>query len=136
MIEFFEPMIPPEITHQQKKVNVVYDKKKEKYVPVFYEPPELKNAREKFMAHFAKYTPDRKIKGPVRMIVKWCFPIKGSHEDGEYKDTKPDCGNSNKLLEDCLEDLGFYKNDAQIASSITEKFWAEIPGIYIRIEAL
>lgn len=136
MIEFFEPMIVPEITHQEKKVNVVYDKKKKKHIPVFYEPQELQNVREKFMAHFAKYVPDEKFIGPVRMITKWCFPLIEGRHDGEYKGTKPDCGNLNKLLEDCLEDLGFYKNDAQISSSITEKFWADIPGIYIRIEAL
>lgn len=130
MIEFFEPMIPPEITHQQKKVHVVKGK------PVFYEPSELKAARSKFMGHFGKYAPDEEMIGPVRLITKWCFPIINGHEDGEYKYTKPDCGNSNKLLEDCLEDLGFYKNDAQIASSITEKFWAKIPGIYIRIEEI
>ena len=40
-----------------------------------------------------------------------------------------------EITED-LEDLGFYKNDAQIASSIEEKFWAKIPGIYIRIEEI
>lgn len=32
MIEFFMPMIPPETTHQQKKVSVVNGK------PHFYEP--------------------------------------------------------------------------------------------------
>jgi Holliday junction resolvase RusA-like endonuclease len=38
------------------------------------------------------------------------------------------------MLKDCMEKLGYYKNDAQVASEITEKFWAEIPGIYIKLE--
>lgn len=136
MIEFFMPIIPPETTAQQKKVNIVYDKKKGKNIPVFYEPTDLSAARSKLMAHLAKHVPDKKMTGPVRLITKWCFPIINGHQDGEYKYTKPDNGNMNKLLEDCMEDLGFYKNDAQIASLIVEKFWAKIPGIYIRIEEL
>lgn len=130
MIEFFEPMIPPETTHQQKKVHVVKGK------PIFYEPSELKTARSKFMDHFGKYTPDEKIMVPVRMIVKWCFTLIGGHEDGEYKYTKPDLDNSQKLLQDCLTELGFWKDDQQVVSLITEKFWAKIPGIYIRIEEI
>jgi Holliday junction resolvase RusA-like endonuclease len=31
---------------------------------------------------------------------------------------------------------GFWKDDCLVASEIVEKFWAEIPGIYIRIEEL
>ena len=32
--------------------------------------------------------------------------------------------------------VGFWKDDALVASEITEKFWADQPGIYIRIEEL
>lgn len=131
MTEFFMPMIPPSVTHQQKQVHVVNGK------PVFYEPDDLKAARAKLMAHLGKHVPEQKYSnGPLRLIAKWCFPIKGNHRNGEYKDTKPDNGNMNKLLEDCMEDLGFYTNDAQIASLIVEKFWADVPGIYIKIEAI
>lgn len=134
MIEFFMPMRPPTTTHQQKQVQVVYDHKKKKHVPVFYEDDKLKAARSKLMAHLGKYVPEEKMTGPLRVVVKWLFPRTGKRKNGEYKDTKPDCGNMNKLLEDCMEDLGFYKNDAQIASLIVEKFWADKPGIYIKIE--
>lgn len=130
MVEFFLPIIPPETTHQQKKVHVVNGK------PIFYEPDDLKAARSKLMSCLAKHVPEEKMTGPLRMVTKWCFPITGNHNNGEYKYTKPDCGNSNKLLEDCMEELGFFKNDAQIASCIYEKFWATQPGIFIRIEAI
>ena len=30
--------------------------------------------------------------------------------------------------------VGFWKDDAQVASEICEKFWAEAPGIYIAVE--
>ena len=31
---------------------------------------------------------------------------------------------------------GFWRDDALVASEITEKFWADVPGIWIRIEEL
>lgn len=38
--------------------------------------------------------------------------------------------------EQIAEDLGFFKNDAQVASEHVEKFWAKVPGIYIVMETL
>ena len=134
-LRFFLPMIPPQTTHQQKKVNVVYDKKKKKHVPVFYEPEDLKAARSKLMAHLGQHVPNDKIESGIHLTVKWLFP-KGKHEDGEWKLTKPDTDNLNKLLKDCMSDLGFWKDDNLVASELIQKFWAETPGIFIQIERL
>ena len=35
-----------------------------------------------------------------------------------------------------VTDVGFWTDDALVASEITEKFWAKVPGIYIAIEEL
>lgn len=129
MIRFFLPMIPPTTTHQQKQVRVVKGK------PVFYEPTELKAARAKLMAHLGQHVPDHRIDGGVHLTVKWLFP-KGKHQDGEYKLTKPDTDNLNKLLKDCMTDLKFWEDDALVASELIQKFWAETPGIFIQIERL
>ena len=130
MIEFFMPMAKvPTCTHQQKQVTIVKGK------PVFYEPPDLKAARSKLMAHLGKYVPEKKYTGPVRLVTKWCFP-RGKHKDGQWKTTKPDTDNLQKLLKDCMTDVGFWKDDALVTSEIAEKFWAEKPGIYIKIEEL
>jgi len=120
----------PTITHQQKKVSVVNDK------PVFYEPAELKAARAKLMAHLGQHVPPKPYKHRVRLIVKWCFPITGKAADGQYKHTKPDIDNSQKLLFDCMTECGYWKDDALVVSLIAEKFWAALPGIYIKIEEL
>lgn len=32
--------------------------------------------------------------------------------------------------------VGFWADDALVASEITEKFWAAVPGIYINIQEL
>lgn len=130
MIEFFMPMKNvPTCTHQEKQVRVVNGK------PVFYEPAELKAARQKLTAYLAKHKPEEKMAGGLRLLVKWCFP-RGTHRDGEYRITRPDTDNLQKLLKDCMTQVGFWNDDAQVASEIVEKFWAEIPGIYIRVESV
>ncbi len=126
--EFFMPMIPPTITHQQKQVRVVKGK------PMFYEPPELKAARAKLMAHLGRFIPDKPYTHPVRLIMKWCFPISGKHVNGEYKATKPDIDNVQKLFFDCMTDVGFWEDDVLVVSLIAEKFFADLPGIYVRVE--
>ena len=129
MTEFFIAMNPPTVTHQEHKVAVVHGK------PVFYDPPELKAARQKLMAHLGTEVPEEPYRKGVRLVTKWCFP-NGRHKDGEYRITKPDTDNLQKLLKDCMTMCGFWKDDALVASEIGEKFWAEVPGNYIRIEEL
>lgn len=128
MIEFFMPMVPPSTTHQTKQVTVRNGK------PVFYEPAELKAARAKLMGHLSKHVPDEEYTGPVRLVTKWLFPMTNTSKHGQYKHTRPDTDNLQKLLKDCMSDVGFWKDDALVVSEVIEKFWAEVPGIYIKIE--
>lgn len=125
--EFFMHMNPPTVTHQEKRVHVVKGK------PVMYEPAELKAARAKLRDHLAGHRPERQLIGGVRLMVQWRFP-RGRHEDGEYRITKPDTDNLQKLLKDCMTEAGFWKDDAQVCAEMVEKLWAEIPGIYIAVE--
>ena len=128
-IEFFMVMEPPTCTHQEKQVRVVNGK------PVFYEPPELKRARQKLVGHLAKYKPPKELKGALELVTKWCFP-RGKHRDGEYRTSRPDTDNLQKMLKDCMTVTNFWQDDAQVVREIAEKFWAEIPGIYIRVTEL
>lgn len=131
LIQFFIPMKKiPTVTHQEKQVHVVHDK------PVFYEPEELKRARALFMDSFGQHAPEKEMNGKVRLLIKYCFKNNGKHKNGEYKDTKPDLDNSTKLVQDCLTRLGFWKDDRYVVSLIAEKFWADMPGIFIRIEGV
>ena len=129
MTQFFMAMIPPTVTAQMHKVVVKNGK------PVFYDPPAVLGARNTLSASLVKYRPDQPYSTGVRLIVKWLFP-KGRHQNGEYRTTKPDTDNLQKLLKDCMTQTGFWKDDALVASEIVEKFWADIPGIWIRIEPL
>ena len=127
-MQFFMAMEPPTCTHQEKKIGVRKGK------PYTYEPAELKDARAKLEAHLGRHAPAKSFVGAVEMTTFWCFPLKGKHTNGEYKISAPDVTNLQKLLEDVMTDLGFWGDDAQIASAVTKKFWASTPGIFIRIE--
>ena len=128
--QFFMAMDPPTTTAQMHQVRVIHGK------PVFYDPPEVEQARQKLTAFLAQHrSGHRKFRGGIRLMVKWCFP-RGEHPDGAYRITKPDTDNLQKLLKDCMTRVGFWTDDCLVASEIVEKFWAEIPGIWIRIEEL
>ena len=129
MKQFFMAMIPPTVTAQMHKLTVRNGQ------PIFYDPPEAADAKDKLIANLLKYRPQEPYRKGVRLMVKWIFP-KGRHKNGEYRITKPDTDNLQKLLKDCMTFCGFWQDDALVASEITEKFWGDIPGIYIRIEEL
>ena len=129
-MEFFMSMIPPTVTAQEREVRVVKGK------PVFYDPPELADAKQKLAAHLSRHTPEKRFEDGIRLTVKWLFPKGSRHRDGEYRITRPDTDNLQKLLKDCMTRCGFWADDALVCSEIVEKFWAEIPGIYIRIEVI
>lgn len=129
-MKFFLPMVPPTITAQEHKVSIRNGR------PVFYDPPELVQAKVKLLSHLLKYQPDAPLTGPLRLVTQWCFPVRGKHHDGEPKATKPDTDNLQKALKDCMTKAGFWKDDAQVTSEIVEKFYANIPGIYIQVSEL
>lgn len=128
--EFFIAMIPPTVTYQQHKVKVVNNK------PMFYDSPELHDARMKLCAYLGQRKPKQRYECGVRLTVKWLFPKGEHHVDGEYRITKPDTDNLQKLLKDCMTACNFWKDDALVCSEIVEKFWASTPGIYIKIEEM
>ena len=137
MISFFLPMIPPTITHQEHEFKIVNGK------VVVYDPPRLKDARRKFMGCLrdAKHRIDGwdfifPLDGPVRLVTKWIWPTGNEHAEGEWKISKPDTDNLIKLFKDCMTRNYFWHDDAQVCSEITEKFYGQHPGIYVRVELI
>ena len=128
-LEFFMAMEPPTITAQEHKIVIRNGR------PVFYDPPELMTARQKLTDYLALHRPDKKIRGPVELVVTWCFPTPNDRLDSQYKITKPDTDNMIKLLKDCMTKKGFWKDDAQVAYEVLGKFWTTgTEGIYIKAE--
>ena len=130
MTEFFIPMKPPTTTAQEHRVTITEGK------TYFYDPPAVKDAKQKLAAHLSKHVPDKPYTSAVRLLTKWCFPLKGKHRDGDWRTSKPDTDNLQKLLKDVMTRLGFWRDDAQVCSEVAEKCWASTPGIFIRIEEL
>lgn len=128
--EFFMSMIPPTATDQEKQIGIRKNGK-----PYKYQPAALKDAESKLESYLVKHVPAAPYVAGIRLITKWCFP-RGMHKDGEYRITAPDTDNLQKMLKDVMTRLGFWKNDALVASDFCEKFWAEQPGIYIKIQPL
>lgn len=129
MIEFFVPMKLPTITAQEQKIGVRNGK------PYKYDPPELKSARVLFRDQLRKFAPPEPITGPVRLHTVWLYRS-DAHKAGEWKTSKPDTDNSLKLLKDVMTGLRFWKDDAQVCSELTDKLWADVPGLYVSVEAL
>lgn len=130
-MEIFLEMNPPTATHQMKKVRVV------RGTPVFYEPKKVQAARRLLMDHLLPCKPDVPLEGPISLTTQWRFPKGRSHKDGEWRITRPDTDNLQKLLKDCMTACGYWKDDAQVVRELTEKMWSDEPcGIYIEIHAL
>lgn len=124
-------MIPPTATAQERQVDTRGAR------PRFYDPEPVKQARAKLEAALAPFRPPIPLDGPLRLTAKWLWPCAGTkHHDGEYKITAPDTDNLQKLLKDVMSHLGFWVNDARVASETVEKFWANIPGIFIQVDEL
>lgn len=76
--------------------------------------------------------------GPVALTTKWMYPSTKLHPEGTWKATKPDTDNLVKMLKDVLTSLGFWRDDAQVASECIQKFYVSqsLSGIYVQIEPL
>lgn len=126
MIQFFMPMVPPTTTDQMHKVDCRSGKAR------FYDPPEVKEMKAKLQAALYPHRPVEPLQGPLRLVVKWTWP----GETYRYKPTKPDTDNLQKALKDRMGLCRFWKDDAQVASEICEKFWGPVPGIFVQLEVL
>ena len=60
----------------------------------------------------------------------------GNHKDGEYKLTRPDTDNLQKLFKDCMTKVGFWKDDAIVCSEHIEKFYNSVTGIWVLVETI
>ena len=125
-INFFMPMKEiPTHTTQQKGIN--FQKRK------VYTKPELLAVKQKYMAALSGNRPKQPMIGPVGLMVSWCFPLKDDLKDGAWKVSKPDTDNMLKLLKDCMTELDFWYDDAQVCYEVNMKKYGQISGIYVSV---
>ena len=124
----FETM--PKATAQQKGVSIIHGK------PHFYEKANVRNARTEFTLALKEHRPKVPSELPIKLKICFCFDVKDKKKWGQPKPTKPDTDNYLKLLKDCMTAEGFWQDDSQVASELTEKFYGEHEGIYVRVEEM
>ena len=130
-LKFFLLLDPPTVTAQEKKIVVVKGK------PHIYEPESVAKAKDELKKHLEIYRPTSPFKGPVKLVVTWLFYKASRHKHMEYRTTKPDTDNLEKLLKDCMTELGYWEDDAQVCVEHVEKVWSDEPtGIDIEITQL
>jgi Holliday junction resolvase RusA-like endonuclease len=129
-MEFFIDMVPPTVTAQTRRVTFQGGK------PHFYQTKQLKDAKELFCIELMRHRPDQPLQGAVRLHVTWMFPTK-THKEGEWRITRPDTDNLQKLLKDCMTETGYWKDDSQVAVECIGKMWVRSrPGIQIKAEEI
>lgn len=124
-------MNPPTVTAQESKVAVVRNK------PIIYKPEKIKQAKKEIVKHLMPFKPKEPLQGPVELKVVWLFPRGKRHKHFEWRTTRPDTDNLEKLLKDCMTEVGFWKDDALVVSETVYKIWSDEPtGISIELKAL
>ena len=130
-MKIFLLMNPPTVTAQESKVAVVRGK------PVIYKPEKIKQAKREIIKHLKPFKPSEPLEGPIELRVVWLFPRGKSHKHMEWRTTRPDTDNLEKLLKDCMTEVGFWKDDALVVKETVYKVWSEEPtGISIEIKNL
>lgn len=128
MIAFMIPGNPPTATAQQKGQN--------RRTGLYYKPPELRDAEQKYLAYAAQHRPPEPIQGPVELHVVFGYQATGKHKHGEPKVTRPDTDNAIKAVKDALTKARYWKDDAQVAVEIVKKVWVDVPGIAVTVYEL
>ena len=123
-------LVPPTVTAQMRRVMFRHGK------PMFYDSPRLKAARNLFVLALSLHRPEIPLTGPLSLTVEWHF-LTRSHREGTWRDTRPDTDNLQKLLKDCMTQVGFWKDDAQVCREEVSKKWTrEKPGLLMRVVSL
>ena len=140
-VEFFVPL---EVKAKQSmRTRVVVPKDGGKPFTQNHKDPEVVKNENNLAALMVPNLPDAPLVGPL--FVRYCFESHYRRNEKRKlvnnavtlpKHTKPDYTNLAKNLDDVLEALGFFANDAQIATALIEKRWTFRVGVQVFIGEL
>ena len=100
-MKIFSYLIRQRSQHSSIKVTLVKNK------PVFYKPEKLKQARSVIIKHLKPFKPKQPIESPIKLNVIWRFLEVEKNKHFEWRVTKPDTDNLQKMLKDCMTDVDF-----------------------------
>lgn len=128
-MEFLMRFNPPTATAQEHKVMVKGGR------PVFYDPPEVRAAKESLMGYLTPHRPEHPMTGPLYLQTVWMW--ESDKAEPTWRTTKPDTDNLQKALKDCMTKLGYWEDDAQVVWETAQKIYVpDGAGIYVRIDQL
>lgn len=116
----------PKTTAQQKKFSTK--------TKTFYKTSKIKQSEDLLVRALSGRQPRKIYETPIELSVTWLFPHTKKSKDGERKGTRPDLDNLQKLLQDIMCKLGYYKDDSLITDLIIKKRWNRHSGLIIKIE--
>jgi len=99
-----------------------------------HKAPEQVKAEDFIMDYLKPYVPENPMMGAIELTMRAVFPVPASKPqwwaDAALSGAishikKPDKDNIEKNILDCLQTMGFFKNDSQIFRSKTEKCYGE-----------
>lgn len=115
----------PKTTAQQKKFSTK--------TKTFYKTSKIKQSEYLLVRALSGKQPRKTYETPIELSVTWLFPHTKRSKDGERKGTRPDLDNLQKLLQDIMCKLGYYKDDSLITDLKVKKRWHRHSGLIIEI---
>ena len=115
----------PKTTAQQKKFSTK--------TKTFYKTSKIKQSEYLLVRALSGKQPRKTYETPIELSVTWLFPHTKKSKDGERKGTRPDLDNLQKLLQDIMCKLGYYKDDSLITDLKVKKRWHRHSGLIIEI---
>jgi len=137
-MRFTLPIVPPETTHQSKKI--VRIGKGPKAFSKLADSTLLVEAKRQIDEALRPFRVPAPMTGPLRLTLVFTFPWRVSDPKrvralGRLpRVTKPDCSNLAKTIEDRMVQAGFMQDDAQVVELVVRKFFGHTPGITITLE--
>lgn len=128
-IQAFLAMVPPTVTHNDLEAARGRGGR-----PYIRKSDRLREAEGAYMARLAPLRPERPLSGPVRLVLRWCFPTGGAHAQGEPMADVPDLDNMCKTLQDCLVRAGIVSEDRRVVDLRLSKAWMDPAGVFVRAE--
>lgn len=118
----------PSTTAQQKGYN--------RYTGQFYTKDKVQEVKDLYTLLLRTHRPEQPLAGALRLVVRFYYPVRRPHKDGEPKTTRPDTDNMIKLLKDVATACGYWIDDAQIADERVVKAYSDPSGIWFEVEQI
>lgn len=107
-----------------------------------YQPAALRQNEAELIATMQQHRPSKPLSGPIAAIYEFHYPWRSNEPQKNKargcipKTTRPDLGQLDKQIEDCLERGGLIANDSMIWRRTSSRFWSGQQGVRIRLEEI